>query len=561
MKTLKIHVKGMTCSSCEVLLERSVSKVPGVNKVTVNRGREEMTVEGSDDITVNKLKSAVDSKYILSEGNAPRFFITKDRERLAEIGAVLMVILGIYFVLKEYNLLPQGIGISENMSYGVIFLIGLIAATSTCLAVAGGLLLVVSAKYNEAYPHLTGWQKFRPHISFNVGRVVSYTLLGGMIGLLGSFITLSPRLTGLLTIAASALMILVGFQLLHIFPWLNRIQVKMPKFLAHKIYGASQEGKPSNRGAFFFGAATFFLPCGFTQALQLYVLSKGDFMTGALTMFAFSLGTLPTLAGIGAVSSYVKGKAHRHFMTFSALLVIVLGIFNMPNGLALAGSAFSFGGPQMIEDSNVNMVNGKQIVEMKIDSLDYVPSQFTVVAGVPVEWRIDGRTAQGCAQVISLPQMGITEYLPKNQIKTITFTPTQPGQLTFSCSMGMAGPGVFNVVPNTKGGAGPQLAAVGEDTEAQPVVDGPVQKLSMEVSKERGFYPNSFTVKKSIPVELEIDTKVQMGGCMSTLIIPEYNVAQLLRLGKSVMRFTPTKTGIIPFTCSMGAKMGQFIVN
>src|SRR3989344_900862 len=248
MKMLKIRVKGMTCSSCEVLLERSVSKVPGVNKVTVNRAREEMTVQGSDDITVNKLQEAVDSKYILSEGsNAPekQFFITKDRERLAEIGAVLMVILGIYFVLKEYNLLPKGIGISENMGYGVIFLIGLIAATSTCLAVAGGLLLAVSAKYNEAYPYLTGWQKFRPHISFNIGRIVSYTLLGGMIGLLGSFITLSPRMTGVLTIAASALMILVGLQLLHIFPFLNRIQIKMPKALAHKIYGASQQGAPS----------------------------------------------------------------------------------------------------------------------------------------------------------------------------------------------------------------------------------------------------------------------------------------------------------------------------
>ena len=316
MKTLKLYVKGMTCSSCEVLLERSVSKVPGVNKVTVNRAQEQMTVDCADDVTPEKLQHAVDPKYTLAEGSQLErkpFFITKDNERLAEIGAVLMVILGAYIILKRFNLLPVGIGITENMSYGVIFLIGLIAATSTCLAVAGGLLLAVAGKYNEAYPQLTGWQKFRPHISFNIGRIVSYTLLGGLIGLLGSAITLSTRVTGILMIAASALMILVGLQLLHIFPWLNHIQVKMPKFLAHKIYGASQTGVPSNRGAFLFGAATFFLPCGFTQALQLYVLSTGDFMTGALTMLAFSLGTLPSLAGIGALSSFVKkGRSRAH---------------------------------------------------------------------------------------------------------------------------------------------------------------------------------------------------------------------------------------------------------
>ena len=202
-----------------------------------------------------------------------------------------------------------------------------------------------------------------------------------------------------------------------------------------------------------FGAATFFLPCGFTQALQLYVLGKGDFLTGALTMLAFSLGTLPSLAGIGAFSSFAKGDLKRYFMTFSAVLVIFLGIFNLTPGFNLIGAAVALPSIDNSIDTNVNInVNTnvfgeKQVIDLKVEGLDYFPNKFTLKKGVPVEWNIDGRDAQGCAGIISVPKLGITEQLPKDNIKTITFTPQQTGKITFTCSMGMAGPGTFEVVP------------------------------------------------------------------------------------------------------------------
>ena len=74
------------------------------------------------------------------------------------------------------------------------------------------------------------------------------------------------------------------------------------------------------------------------------------------------------------------------------------------------------------------------------------------------------------------------------------------------------------------------------------------------------YTPNSFTVKKDVPVELEIDTKLVIRGCMSTMVLPDYNVAHLLTMGKTTLKFTPTKTGVTPFTCSMGSKQGEFIV-
>jgi sulfite exporter TauE/SafE len=334
------------------------------------------------------------------------------------------------------------------------------------------LLLAVAAKYNEMHPNLTGWQRFKPNIHFNIGRIASYTVLGGVIGAFGSVLTLSPQFNGLLTIIASAVMILLGFQLLKIFPWLNRFQPKMPKFIGHKIHDSAD--KEHWTAPFLLGAGTFFLPCGFTVALQLYVLSKGSVMTGALTMLVFSLGTLPSLISLGALTSYIRGEFQKDFMKFVGVVIILLGIFNMANGLSLSGvnldlfpstQAVSSQMESDIDTSGINpfiaqylkntrappqkveIVNGKQIAKMKIVDLNYLPSKFIVAQGIPVEWQIDASEAAGCAQVIAVPKLGIFKYLSPNKINTIEFTPKNTEKIYFLCTMGMTSPGAsFNVV-------------------------------------------------------------------------------------------------------------------
>jgi plastocyanin domain-containing protein len=83
----------------------------------------------------------------------------------------------------------------------------------------------------------------------------------------------------------------------------------------------------------------------------------------------------------------------------------------------------------------------------------------------------------------------------------------------------------------------------------------------MEVSRERGFYPRAFTVKKGVPVELTVDNQVgNLGGCMSVMTIPRYNVAKQLLPGKTKFAFTPTETGTVPLTCSMGIEMARVTV-
>ena len=456
------------------------------------------------------------------------------------------------------------------MSYGVVFLIGLFAAVSTCIAVVGGLLLAVAEKHNELHPELSGIQKFRPHIYFNAGRIVGYTAFGAAIGGLGSVISLSPQFNGYLTLLVSVVMLLLGFQLLHLFPWLRRFSPKMPKFIGHKIHDLS--GKESKGTPFVLGAFTFFLPCGFTMALQLYVLATGDWKIGALTMLVFSLGTLPALLSLSAITSFAKGAFQRHFLKFAGVLVVLLAIFNINNGFALAGinidlaSAFKNNGSVASNSTPTSqIVDGKQIVDMTVSGYSYTPSKFTVVQGVPVEWRIDGRNAVGCGQVLVMPTLGVSKYLSPEGITTITFTPTETGTIPFNCSMGMMTRGAaFTVVPNTTGivGASVQAEANNVPGACDPTIAScpEAQKVSIEVSRERGVYPSSVTVKKGVPVDLAIDSKVPLGGCMSVWVIPKYNVTIPMKVGINKASFTPTETGTIAMTCSMGSRMAQFNV-
>jgi uncharacterized protein len=379
-----------------------------------------------------------------ANANSPRDYL--------EIGATFAILVGVLFALNHLDLLPQRLAISDETSYGVVFAIGLVASISSCMAVTGGLLVAVAAKYNDVSGNLTGLQRLRPHLYFNAGRIISYTLLGGAIGALGATLTLSPEISGFLSIAASAVMILLGLQMLRLFPALARLMPTMPKALSHRIHDLAE--RETKGGAVVLGAATFFLPCGFTQALQLYVLSKGSFTIGALTMLAFSLGTLPALLSLSAVSSFATGGFQQRFVKLAGAAVIVLGIVNIQYGLVLAsGNLSAAPAAGKTEPSVRAMVQStpdgeKQIAVMRVVGYEYAPNRFTVTQGVPVEWRIDGRAAAGCGRVLIAPRLGIRKLLASAGTTTITFIPQETGEFGFNCGMGMMTPGSkFTVVP------------------------------------------------------------------------------------------------------------------
>jgi plastocyanin domain-containing protein len=84
------------------------------------------------------------------------------------------------------------------------------------------------------------------------------------------------------------------------------------------------------------------------------------------------------------------------------------------------------------------------------------------------------------------------------------------------------------------------------------------QEINMEVTRS-GWQPNSFVLKKGVPVKWNINVK-ELTGCNNEIIVPEYDLDIKLKKGLNVAEFTPTKTGTIRWSCWMGMIPGSFVV-
>ncbi|MSR67830.1 hypothetical protein EXS65_03345 [Candidatus Peribacteria bacterium] len=443
---MTFSVSGMTCGSCELLLERKLRGMPGILHVDAHhrKGTVKITMN-ADATTSSKHVEEVIRKAgyrVLSPGESVSAAEEENRKWL-EIGASLLVIFAVYKLLQTFDLLSLAPSTSDALSLGGTFVIGLVAGASSCLAVTGGLLLALAAKHNELHRAEAPWQKFRPLLQFNIGRLVSYFVLGGLVGIAGQSITLSTRMSGIVSIAVALIMLWLALTILGIIPK-GGFPIPPPKKLSHWIHNFSESDHPA--APFMLGAFTFFLPCGFTQSLQLVALASGNFAAGALIMSTFALGTLPSLLGLSVISSTAKGAASRLFLRFSGALVLLLAFSNLQSGLALTGFNLSSTAtnPPSAAGSALVITGDTQKVAMKVTRFGYEPSTLTIKAGIPVQWMIDGEGVQGCTSQIVIPTLGITRSLTRG-INEINFTAQNSGPLAFSCSMGMVR-GSFNVL-------------------------------------------------------------------------------------------------------------------
>ncbi len=434
---LTLQIGGMTCSSCELVLERKIKKIPGVEKVHVNckTGVAGVKVDPSNKPTLSDIQIAVEEAGYTLGGTQQ---VLAPDQKWIEIGTFLLVIFAIYKLLQGLDMISLVSGGTDSATYAGILLIGLVAGTSSCLAVTGGLLLSMAAKYNEVHGGATPWKKFKPLLMFNVGRLVSYFLLGGLVGVLGQSITLSPKMTGITNIVIAFVMFYLALTLLKILPK-KLFNIRPPKWLSHKIADLSEHEHPA--APFALGALTFFLPCGFTQSLQLVALASGSFFTGSMTMFIFALGTLPALLGISAISASAKGRTSELFIRFSGTLILILALFNFKSGLVLAGidvPTFSKPSTEATEstEESVTQLEDAQVINMTVNSFSYSPETFTIKAGVPttiiatVEDDI-----WGCISVLTVPEFRLSVSLEKGENKLGPFTPTKDFYIT--CPMGM----------------------------------------------------------------------------------------------------------------------------
>jgi sulfite exporter TauE/SafE len=319
------HISGTHCASCKLMIEDSLNENPFEQKAVVDIKNEILSIETTS--TENKLTvmKSINEKisingYLLSTEK----IIEKEDSSLWIAIPIGIVVLFLFFLLQKSGLLNIGIGGAVTPVSS--FIIGLIASVSSCLAIVGGLVLSLSAKAVQ-----DGVSTKKTFFLFHIGRLLSFALLGGIFGLIGSALGINFVLAGILGIIASLVMLFLGLNLVGFF---SKNNITLPP----GIFKIFKNIENNSLAPFLVGLGTFFLPCGFTQAMQVSALSSGSFLSGLLIMFAFALGTLPVLLllSFGSVS-FSKSKHAPVFFKSAGIVVIGLALFALLSGLAGLG--------------------------------------------------------------------------------------------------------------------------------------------------------------------------------------------------------------------------------
>ena len=501
IKKEKIKIFEMTCTSCENRVEKAVRQLEGVIYAKASYSGQYMEIEYDDDLcSMNNIKDAVKNAGYSTEGSKDCKFM-----------GILIIAVGVVLLGLKTGGFDMEAKLT-NASYAVLFIVGVLTSLH-CVGMCGGIMLSQSLSKKSK----NRFEAIQPALLYNIGRVISYTILGGLIGALGSVFTLSIAAKAAVQIFAGAFMIIMGLNMAG-FSAFRKFQIKLPQF-ACKV--KSKSGSP-----LIVGLLNGLMPCGPLQTMQLFALGTGSAAKGALAMFVFSIGTVPLMLTFGALSGLLSKGYTKKILKFSGVLIIVLGLIMGNRGLALAGininpiTAFASNsaGSSNPYVAKATLQDGIQIINMTADNNGYAPNAFYVQKGIPVRWIIDGKELNSCNNAIVARGLNLERKIKKGE-NIIEFTPGDK-DINFSCWMGMIS-GVIKVVDNLDSvdtskadpslpppSTGPSCCAVPieEDEPSRPSIYGddiskvPTEKL---VNKALVDGKNQSVIFKGIGYELQ----------------------------------------------------------
>ena len=340
------------------------------------------------------------------------------------------------------------------MNPWIAFLTGLSTGGLTCLAVQGGLLasVIANQKLTEQKDKQLA-DSLLPVGMFLSTKLVAYTVLGGLLGWLGSFLTLSLSVQLAFQALSGLFLFATALNLLEVHPIFRWVTLQPPRSLQRLIRLRSKSADLFAPAVL--GVLTIFIPCGVTQAMEVVAINTGSPTAGALLLFAFTLGTFPLFAGIGLATTKLSTLWNTRFLRAAAILLLVLSLSTF-NGLLVVMNApitaqkiistvTSIGAPpewyiQKREDqpqSTVVIENGIQKSTIRISSNGYSPKKIRLKKGVPTELTLETNETFSCASSFVLKKFDITAQLKPTDKQTFAFVPQESGTFPFSCAMGM----------------------------------------------------------------------------------------------------------------------------
>ncbi|MBR1758486.1 MAG: sulfite exporter TauE/SafE family protein [Lachnospiraceae bacterium] len=419
LRTETILVKGMFCTNCEKRVREALLSLSGVQSADASFTEEKVTVIYDE----TQVSPSLMKQEIEKLGYEP----VSDNSRYLQIVSILIILLALYVIASHlgwtrvFNIFPN---IEASLDLGMLFIIGLLTSVH-CIAMCGGINLTQSTMAAKG-----GAGVVRSNLVYNLGRVISYTVIGGIVGGIGSVVSFSGAIKGAVTVVVGVIMIIMALSMLGVFRPLRKLPSHLPAGLYKKLSSSA-----AGRSSFVIGLLNGLMPCGPLQSMQIYALSTGSIIRGALSMLLFSLGTVPLMLGLGVVSGKLNRKNAGIMLTVSALLIFIMGIHMTENGLVLSGiSPIS---NSRIESGSMAEYSGDmQYVKTEVDYGSY--EAFTVRKGIPVEWTIvvpEGKL-NGCNGEIVVPAFDLSIKLHEGE-NTVFFTPNDVGTVPYSCWMGM----------------------------------------------------------------------------------------------------------------------------
>ncbi|GHU42906.1 hypothetical protein FACS1894111_07600 [Clostridia bacterium] len=537
-QNIRLTIGGMTCINCQNKIEKKLSHTPGISSVTVSyrSGFAQITYDTAI-ISEKDIRSIVEKL-----GYEPLPDKPKPSADIGKIAGILAIIVLLYALLETsglLNLLVPNQLADTKMGYGMLFVIGLFTSIH-CIVMCGGINLSQcipkgatasgiadsdsgskpgnKARYstdsgntgkNPAKEEASLSPLFAPALLYNLGRVVSYTVIGLVLGFIGMLLGgnsgagLSVTVQGILKLIAGVVLVIMGINMLGFFPILRRFQPQLPTFLTKKV----AEKKVASKSPLIVGLLNGFMPCGPLQSMQVIALASGNPLVGATSMFLFSLGTVPLMLGLGSIVSILGKKFTQKVMKVGSVLLVVLGLAMLTQGVSLAG---------------------------------LFPTEFLYLI------------------MIALCALGIISLVPFKR-------PTDRSLASFGVialtivllsawntgSFGGSANAPASGTTATEGNLGNTDSAAA-DTGKDSADTDKVQLIASTLSAN-GRYPN-ITVEVGTPVKWTLTAPAgSISGCNAKLNIKTYGISNFaLKPGDNIIEFTPTKTGEVPYSCWMG---------
>lgn len=417
MKKKYIKVDGITCDHCRGKISSVLKDIKNIKKVNVNGNIFDIDYDGTLNTKeiINKINNL--DYYTCEEYIVDNKKDLNTKIKLKEFLIILFSFFIIIFILNKifkYNIFNAIPTIDSNVALGMLFILGLLTSIH-CVSMCGAINLMASLKTSKS--------SFRNPILYNTGRVLSYTILGGLVGLIGSVMQINTYLIGTVILVASLVMLAVSLNNLGI------INLKLKEIKYFKVH---------SKNSFVIGLLNGFMPCGPLQSMMLFALATSSFFKGALAMFLFGLGTVPLMLFMGLMVNVFRGKTKIILNKVAGVMIIIMSIIMLNRGLMY----FNIDVASIFENSRYDKMIASEIsanyqtvtINLEIDGY----KDIVVQKGIPVHFIINATSSNltNCNREIIISAFAIKKELSIGK-NIIEFTPDKVGTYTYTCWMNM----------------------------------------------------------------------------------------------------------------------------